>query len=82
MNKYEYIAIYINIFMFLIYININTLEMFLMLRINKHMWGEEILQNIIDKKKATARDKAIERSKRKRNEEDENDNNEGDIEDA
>ena len=46
------------------------------------MWGEKTLQNIIDKKKATARDKAIERSKRKRNEEDENDNNEGDIEDA
>ena len=42
----------------------STLEMFLMLRVNKHMWGEETLQNIIDKNKAAAREKAIVRSKR------------------
>ena len=58
----------------------STLEMFLMLRVNKHMWGEETLQNIIDKSKAAAREKAIERSKRKRIGEDESDYNEGDIE--
>ena len=57
----------------------STLEMFLMLRVNKHMWGEETLQNIIDKNKAAAREKAIERSKRKRIGEDESDNNQEDV---
>ena len=45
----------------------STLEMLLMLRVNKHMWSEETLQNIIDMNKAAARDAAIDRSKRKRN---------------
>ena len=44
----------------------STLEMLLMLRVNKHMWSEETLQNIIDKNKAAARNAAIDRSKRKR----------------
>ena len=57
----------------------STLEMFLMLRVNKHMWGEETLQNIIDKNKAAAREKAIERSKRKRIGEDESDDNQEDV---
>ena len=58
----------------------STLEMFLMLRVNKHMWGEETLQCIIDKNKAAAREKAIERSKRKRIGEGENDDNQEDVE--
>ena len=60
----------------------STLEMFLTLCINKHMWGEETLQNIIDQSKAAAREKAIERSNRNRVGEDESDNHEGDIEDV
>ena len=43
----------------------STVEMFLMLRVNKHLWTEGTLQNIVDKNKAAARDAAIERSKRK-----------------
>ena len=54
----------------------------LLLSINKHMWGEEKLQNIIDKRTVAARKKAVERSKRKRIGEDESDNNEGNIEDV
>ena len=46
------------------------------------MWGEETLQNVIDKCKAAAREKAIERSKRKKIVEDEIDNNEGGTEDV
>ena len=45
----------------------STVEMLLLLRVNKHLWSEETLQNIIDRSKAAARDTAIERSKRKRN---------------
>ena len=46
----------------------SLLEMLLLLRVNKYLWSEETLQNIIDRSKAAARDTAIiERSKRKRN---------------
>ena len=34
---------------------------------DKHMWSEETLQNIIDRNKAIARDAAIDRRKRKSN---------------
>ena len=47
----------------------STLEMFLMLRVNKHMWSEETLQNIIDKKKSASVGAAIARSKRKQDDE-------------
>ena len=56
-----------------------TLEMCSMLPVNKHMWGEETLHNIIDKNKAAAKEKTIERSKRKRLGEDECDNNQEDV---
>ena len=46
------------------------LEMFLMLRVNnKHMWSEQALQNIIDKKKSASVGAAIARSKHRRDDE-------------
>ena len=58
----------------------STVEMFLMLRVNKHLWTEGTLQNIVDKNKAAARDAAIERSKRKRTEVNVVNDSEGDFE--
>ena len=40
-----------------------------MLRVNKHMWSEEALQNIIDKKKSASVGAAIARSKHRRDDE-------------
>ena len=51
-----------------------------MLRVNKHLWTEGTLQNIVDKNKAAARDAAIERSKRKRTEVNVANDSEGDFE--
>ena len=58
----------------------STVEMSLMLRVNKHLWTGGALQNIVDKNKAAARDAAIERSKRKRTEDNVVNDSEGDFE--